>query len=508
MDEDMDSYMAITPTTSYSQSVPFPTSSNPPKPLPSHPQFLSARNRTDSLMSTDTTYTVRTNVEQTQFFNENNPHLNFQRNRQNSNISLSSSVFSELPRPQMENYQFTVKFDDKLYSYYISYAQQPNITPFDIRFPPSGILSLISKLFLENCILNSDNNKIQIDSRHDINNDLLMESNRHSCLAVIRLRLIHLCNTNLNNNDDHFMFNDQLPISRTNSIASVVSFNDRVIPGIGNNNNNNTTTSNNNNNNNNEFASQAMIQRPSWLHMPNFYSNKSKENSTFNSMLSSTDSLLDRVQLQEDSTLDFNSVSNNNINNNTNNNQFKRERPLLNLHMPPVSISRSNSNLHHNMPPRPSFSIGNSMNNPLTPGTPNTPNTPGANNNSSQRNPRGVRSSSLTNAGPTYFNLPMSSSSNINNINNNHPGKSYINPTLNNIIGSPGELNSPFEQGFPSPLGFSVSSQLSNQGSEPITPTTSNNASTNLNATINSNELYNATATRKRDSLKLKRGLN
>lgn len=508
MNVDSDMEMAITPTTSHQN-------------LPS--QF-SYRNRADSLISIDTTYTVRTNVEQTQFPNGVNPQLNFQRNRQNSDVSLASSVFSEMPKPQMDNYQFTKTFDDELYSYYIAYSQQPNITPFDIRFPPSGILSLISKLFLENCILNNDYTPIQIDLRNDINNEILLDSNRHSCLTIIRLRLIHLCNINLrNNHDDQFMYSDQLPISRTNSCISAVSINDRVAQNIACGNISNSDQWNvlsSQSQPQPQTQPQQMARRPSWLHFP-ISSTKSRDNSLLNNinhnmMLSSTDSLIDRTQLQtgdfnEDSTLAFTTPvaapksqcqsqtltppqSSSNIN------PPKRDRPLLNLHMPSTLQNRSgnsNTNLTFNLPPRPIFSISGNITNstPGTPGTPGTPSTPvsSLNNANLQRNPRGLRSGSLTNAGPTYFNLPLTNSNgNPNNSgisNTNH--KSYINPTLNNILGSPNELNSPFEQSFPSPIGLAVSQSVP----QPVTPG-------------GNEDLYNATVSRKRDSLKLKRGLN
>lgn len=496
---DMDADMAITPITSHQN-------------LPS--QF-SYRNRADSLISLDTTYTVRTNVEQTQFPNGINPQLNFQRNRQNSDVSLASSVFSEMQKPQMDNYQFTNVFDDELYAYYIAYSQQPNITPFDIRFPPSGILSLISKLFLENCILNTEYTPIQIDLRNDINNEILLDSNRHSCLTIIRLRLIDLCNANLrNHHDDQFMYNDQLPISRTNSIVSAVSFNDKVVQNIG----------GGNIGNNDQWPTQSSQggHRPSWLHFP-LYSTKSRENSSVNNfnqnmMLSSTDSLIDRTQLQssdfnEDFALTFTPTMPASRNqaqtltppqSSSNINPPKRDRPSLNLHMPPILQGRSsgsNTNLSFNPPPRAMFGLSSNITNstPGTPGTPVAPSTPVTplNNTNLQRNPRGIRSSSLTNTGPTYFNLPIANAAvgangNANtgsNSNGNH--KSYMNPTLNNILGSPNELNSPFEQSFPSPIGYAVSQSVP----QPVTPG-------------GNEDLYNATVTRKRDSLKLKRGLN
>lgn len=532
--------MSIAPVTSYpdvdpSQGQNQPLSSASFKNIQA-PPHLHARNRNDSLISVDTTYTVRTNVEQTHFPpNLNQPHLSFTRNRQGSNTSLSSSVFSEMPPPQMDTYSFTPVFDDELYSYYISYSQQPNITPFDTRFPPSGILSLISKLFLENCILE---NKVQIDHRPEVNAELLAQSNRHKCLAVIRLRLIHICNANLNANEDQYMYTDQLPITRTNSIASAISIGDRVVPGI----------SGPGSNTGEIFSQQVplpMAHRPSWLHMPTLCATSSRGEGLANQMLSSTDSLNDRVP----SSLNF-TPNNNNENtadcmapssssstllqgfadngsdpvqstppNSSSGSTKRANKPTLNLHMP--SFLKYRSSQYHNMnamPPRPLFSTG-----PVTPGTPNTPNTPGGPNPSAQRNPRGVRSGSLSNQGGNYFNLTPTNSSST--------SKNFLNPALQHLqapnatsnFGSSGDLHSPFEQACPSPLAFTGPSSgvsLSNNHNEVSTPTTASNlgggagggtpgaGTTAVTNNTSASDLYNATVARKRDSLKLKRGLN
>ncbi|KAG0677382.1 hypothetical protein C6P40_000835 [Pichia californica] len=532
-DDMMDTDMAITPVTSYPQLDNFSSlnfsnnnnnnnistntntnATNAPKPINTqHLPHLNLRNRTDSLISIDTTYTtytVRTNIDQNNN-QQNNLQHNFNRNRQNSTASLSSSVFSEMPPPQLENYDFTTQFDDELYSYYIAYSQQPNITPFDIRYPPSGILSLISKLFLENNIL--DGEKIQIDSRLDINNDILLDSNRHKVLAIIRLRLIQLSNKNLNSNDDTFMFNDQFPISRTNSIASAISLGDRVLPQS----NSNYMQSNNDLNSQPQIPA-PMVHRPSWLHMPTLYANK--DNSSV--IPSSTDSLIDRVPLN---------ISTNNNNSfqdpidltNSNDSQSsinvgsgKRERPSLNLHMPSFLKYRSMNNT--SLQPRPQFSTG-----PLTPGTPNTPTTPVTNTTLQRNPPRSARSGSLSNPTLNYFSAPPTGNnppitpvgfnkSTLSNSVLNHPQHPQHPSHANHNFSSPSniDLQSPFEQAFPSPLTFGVpTSQLTNeQGSssvnyEPSTTTPTTPATAGPVA-----DLYNATVARKRDSLNLKRGLN
>lgn len=540
--------MSITPTTSYpdmdvGEDV-YSTASAAGKAI-QPPPHLHARNRNDSLISIDTTYTVRTNVEQTHFPpTAGQPHLGFGRNRQGSTTSLSSSVFSEMPPPQMDTYSFTPVFDDELYSYYLSYAQQPNITPFDTRFPPSGILSLISKLFLEHCILA---NKVQIDSRPDVNAELVADSNRHKCLAIIRLRLIHICNANLNAAEDQYMYTDQLPISRTNSIASAISLGDRVIPGISAAPGGGPATGE-------VFPQQIplpMAHRPSWLHMPNLYSTSSRgDSNTANHMLSSTDSLVDRVP----ASLSFTPGTNTNTiptanplnenadyttptgstllqgfhndSNGSGNADFaqttppntgvssKRGKPTLNLHMP--SFLKYRSSQYHNMnamPPRPLFSTG-----PATPGTPGTPNTPVGSTSSAQRNPRGVRSGSLSNQGANYFNLTPTNGSNA--------AKNFLNPALHHLqgpnggnFGSSSDLHSPFEQACPSPLAFSAPPggvlSGSNEVSTPTMTTTPLVSSVSTPTTAAASvpnpstpDLYNATVARKRDSLNLKRGLN
>lgn len=420
------------------------------------------RGRTDSLISVDTVY-----------MNDYPPNNVFSRQRNNSDVSLSSSVFSEAQRPQLDTYNFSPQFDDQLFSYYISYSQQPNITPFDIRFPPSGILSRISKLFLENCILPVN---MQIDtSSQEANNELLNPQNRHNLLAVIRLRLIHMCNINLNAGCNDFgdanNYNDLLPMSRTNSIVSAMSFNDKVLPNFDLSTTNNVNT--NNSNSTTTSANNSTLQsKNSWLNInPSLYSARFNK-----SNLNSTDSI-DRID-------EFSNLSL----------PQRRDRPSLNLHLPPLPSATNNGF----KPVRPSFNIGQS---PLTPGTPNTPGTPtGSYTNLYQRNnyPRAARSASLSNPRPNYLNLPP-----------NQPS-SYLNPTLNNIAAGAGinqlDLQSPFEQAFPSPMY--PQQQQQQQPSQQASPVNQykNAPLPQLPVTTDCNgDLYNATVSRKRESLKLKR---
>ncbi|GMM46915.1 hypothetical protein DAPK24_034900 [Pichia kluyveri] len=442
----------ITPTTSNNGDIPNPGIQRSPDRFPDNFQNLQRPNRlrTDSCMSINTTY-------------NNNPISQpmFLRNRQNSNVSISSSIYSEMPQPHLDNYNFTQQFDDELYSYYIAYAHQPNITPFDSRFPPSGVLSLVSKLFYENKLLppsSSSTPLIQIDHRLDVSNDLLNESNIHLLLTILRLRLIHLCNVNSNNgngngNDSYMM--DQLPISRTNSIVSAISVNDRVMPNFNSINMMSTDSiqlpiynmSSNNNNyssyNNNNMNTEEMI---------NNQINSIHLNQTNPEFDENDDDNLQHLQPPPPVALQT---------------ATKRERPLLNLNMPTFLQKRS------------SFTSNQQSN--------STP---------SARTPRGVRSSSITKAGPTYFNLTPTTNSNPN---------TFHNPTLNHIT-SPLDMMSPFEQSFPSPLAFSAPPQLPVTSTNITTPTT--NTTPPPSSAAADSELYNATANRKRDSLRFKRGLN
>ena len=453
-------------------------SGNAPQ-MPSQVHLPSYLSRADSMISIDSIRTVQNNV-QAPYTGPGGGNRPFARNRQNSNASMSSSVFSELPRPAMDNYAFNPSFDDELFSYYMSYAQQPNITPFDTRFPPSGILSLISKLFLENCILN--NGQIAIDTRPEVNGDLIADGNRDVCLTVIRLRLISLCNSRLAQNDDMFFYNDQiLPISRTNSIISTMSFNDKVMPNWNSNMTNTTNATN---------ATNAMNN--GWSHgMPQLMQLKSQQ-----MFLSSTDSLIDQVNT-DFSLQHLDETSTANTTTTTSQIATKRERPALNLHMP-SALQQSRPSLKPFQ--RPTMSA-ESHSHPHSPGTPTTPSANGT----SGRNPRGLRSSSLTNAGPTYFNVqppgPAAAAVAANNNNNNgsstrlYPplasahghGHAHTHLSLGVPLQSPLELQSPFEQGFPSPLGMGAHAGLP----DVTTPTMA---------------VADDMAARKRHSLRLKRG--
>lgn len=403
--------------------------------------------RNDSLISVDTVYMPE------------QPNL-FSRQRSNSNASIASSIFSEAQRPQIDNYNFSNQFDDQLFTYYIAYSQQPNITPFDIRFPPSGILSLISKLYLDNLVI--PNNIPILNSIIDPNNtltntesdsDLLLPYNRNKLLTLIRLRLIQICNVNLNTSTDfNPSYNDILPISRTNSMISSFST-DRVLPNF-----------------DSQFQQQQQ-QQQQHQHQPPPQSVPLKSTSWLNisPALYST-----RVSKQNEDTQDLPS----------------KQRPSLNLNLPltkprPMFNQQQQQQLpqlqQQQQPP--SLQALQSFPSPMTPN--------GSSSNIARNNyPRAARSASLTNAGPTYFNIPRADQYNThlnnnhghlhgNHHNHTHNQSQFLNPTLNGIVSW--DSMSPFEQGFPSPMY----PQSNNHTSSPIsssantTTTTATNTNTN-----------------------------
>lgn len=359
-------------------------------------QFQQSRNRTDSLIS------VETNHEQQQL-----PQLY----QCNSATSISSSIFSEIPSNNpLDSYDFTQTFDDELINFYNNYATQPNITPFNIDFPPSGILSKISKLFYNNLI----SSNIKIDNNIDIHNDLITDVKKPLCLTLIRLRILALCQP-----QDQFASNP-VEMSRTNSYSSLsfnlpsafssdqqksqFQFQSQVPPHP---------------QPQSQFQSQPSTQsRPSWLHSnPAFLSQR----------LSSTDSLVDSVQISSQTPIhsqqfDFPVVSNNSYNNINNNNNNTNNN----------TTNNSNNN-------KPQLTLLQNFNNNLFPQVP---------------------------------------------------------PSLQ----SPFDLQSPFEQSFPSPLHATHSQSNAHN----FLSRRSN--SINSQGLNQEDPLYNVTAQRKRDSLKLKRG--
>lgn len=149
------------------------------------------------------------------------PRLQRARNGSSASImSSTSSIFSESVPPPMESYLFSPDFDDALYNFYINYAHHPTTTPFDTRYPPSGVLSQLSRLFADTYILNTET-PLAIDTRPDINNDLL-NGPTQTLLAVIRRRLIHL------SMGSHGAFCQPVSLSRTASVASTMSISDTV----------------------------------------------------------------------------------------------------------------------------------------------------------------------------------------------------------------------------------------------------------------------------------------
>lgn len=161
-----------------------------------------SRSRADSQFSVHTIYNNSQNYLQ----------------RQNSTTSLDSSVYSEgNPSPNLSNYQFHPNFDQCLLDHYNGYISQPNITPFDHNFPPSGILSKISKSFLTQY-------DGQIDSRANVNEEIMNSSNPQ-ILSIIRMRLLNLIQNDL---EVHSLPLKSQPFYRTNSIISMESNVDMV----------------------------------------------------------------------------------------------------------------------------------------------------------------------------------------------------------------------------------------------------------------------------------------
>lgn len=160
------------------------------------------RSRADSQFSVHTIY------------NTNNPNY---LQRQNSTASLDSSVYSEgIPAPNLANYQFNPNFDQSLLEHYNCYINQPNITPFDHNFPPSGILSKISKSFLTQY-------DGPIDLRPNVNEELLNSTSQ--VLTLIRIRLLKLIQNDL---ETHSIPLKAQHCYRTNSMISMESNVDMV----------------------------------------------------------------------------------------------------------------------------------------------------------------------------------------------------------------------------------------------------------------------------------------
>lgn len=137
--------------------------------------------------------------------------------RQNSTISVDSSVYSEgNPPPNLGSYQFASAFDQRLLDFYNAYINQPSVTPFDHNFPPSGILSIISKSFLSQY-------EGQIDVRSSVNEDL--RNSPALALTVIRMRLLNLIQNDL---EVHSLPLRPQAFYRTDSIVSMESGVDMV----------------------------------------------------------------------------------------------------------------------------------------------------------------------------------------------------------------------------------------------------------------------------------------
>ncbi|KAG7813260.1 hypothetical protein KL921_000806 [Ogataea angusta] len=164
----------------------------------------------------------------------------------NSFSSMTSSFDTADNSPvNLQNYEFSPVFDDVLIGLYHSYANRPNITPFNINFPPSGIVSKISKQMYQRLI---SDRTLQLDKSQKTTDDLLTDSNQEICLSIIRRRLLDLCSAAAAESET---------LTRCSSVSSTSG---PLIP----------------------------QPRPSWLH----------QNPTFSATrLSSTDSLVDSVQI-------------------------------------------------------------------------------------------------------------------------------------------------------------------------------------------------------------------
>lgn len=82
----------------------------------------------------------------------------------------------------MSSYDFTPAFDEALMELYHAYANAPSVTPFNMNFPPSGVCSKISKQMYIALLHNRD---LKIDVSAQKSDDLMLEANRITCLAVI-----------------------------------------------------------------------------------------------------------------------------------------------------------------------------------------------------------------------------------------------------------------------------------------------------------------------------------
>ncbi|GME74733.1 unnamed protein product [Ambrosiozyma monospora] len=169
--------------------------------------------------------------------------------------SINSSIYTpECDTTPSYDHDFTQRFDDILISIYHGYLNKPNITPFNPSYPPSGIVSKISKQMYQKLL---KDRSLQLDKNFKRNEDLMSDSKQAYCLALIRRRLLELCNM------------DALPSTPSSSRSN--SMNGNTMPGTP------------------QYNNQMSMggPKPSWLHQNPMYSA---------TRLSSTDSLVDTVQ--------------------------------------------------------------------------------------------------------------------------------------------------------------------------------------------------------------------
>ncbi|ODV87209.1 hypothetical protein CANARDRAFT_21176 [[Candida] arabinofermentans NRRL YB-2248] len=235
------------------QSMPFQFQFQTPSLVPK---------RSDSISSYQSDYNNNENGN----FNSNCTSDRPMLSKCSSISSISSSVYNQSGDSSpvsLKNYEFTAQFDEALMNLYYSYANRPNITPFNINFPPSGITSKISKEMLQQMYLDKS---IQLEKNSRKNDDLLTESSQALCLSLIRKRLLDLCNSGADQTNG-------FSISRSNSVSSMGPHNLFGPPQT---------------HQQQQQQPPQLAHRPSWLHQNPMFSA---------TRLSSTDSLIDAVQL-------------------------------------------------------------------------------------------------------------------------------------------------------------------------------------------------------------------
>ena len=346
----------------------------------------------------------------------------------NSVSSMASSIGGgqSASAVNMNSYDFTPAFDDALLDLYHSYANAPSVTPFNMNFPPSGLCSKISKqMYL---VLLRDR-ELKIDNSSKKSEELMLEANRFSCLAVIRKRLLELCNSNAD---------QTIQIASRND--SSVSLTTPTTP------------------------YQPVIHRPSWLH----------QNLTFNAArISSTDSLVDSVQLSADGSTQQQQFQQQTIRTAPASSSSSLQLPGQHSLSPfaPPNYSRKQSYSPHEMVTPPSSSRKLSTGSPLAPLFPNA----------------------CGNGSPR-----LSSHGSVNKSGSEQEMQSDV-----FTFETYKPLQSPFKQNFSPSKVRSRRSGSRSSLSSPLATMSSVNESDG----VSSDPLFNITAQRKRDSLNMKRNM-